>query len=274
MTRSATPAIGAGAPAPAPHLLDKRRQNVIFGTVLFGMLLAALDSTIVSTALPTIVSDLGGAGHLSWVVTAYLLAETISSVLAGKFGDLFGRKLVFQLSAALFVLGSFFCGLAHNLPTLVMMRGLQGIGGGGLMVTATALIADVIPLRERGKYQGALGAVFGVTTVVAQVHLRGQGHRPVGIREIARAHLIPASVLDPAFAAAVTQGYLRPDGDLLALTSRGDAEFAKLTGAWKAWLYDRLPVAADGGPGRDALDAALRRLAVQVAEQQQLAPAV
>jgi EmrB/QacA subfamily drug resistance transporter len=676
MTRPATTVIEPAAHAPAPHLLDKRRQNIIFATVLFGMLLAALDSTIVSTALPTIVSDLGGAGHLSWVVTAYLLAETISSVLAGKFGDLFGRKLVFQLSAGIFVLGSFFCGLAHNLPTLVAMRAVQGIGGGGLMVTATALIADVIPLRERGKYQGALGAVFGVTTVVgplvgglftdhlswrwafyvnvpiaigviavaartmpsiaraakpiidylgivlvalgataltlatsfggtkypwgswqivglfvagvvllglfvvaerraaepmlpmrlftgnvfaistvlafvvgfamlgaltflpsylqyvqgvsatasgfrtlplvvgllvtsilagtvvsrtgryrifpiagsavmalgmfllsrmdentgvavqslsmfvlgvgiglcmqvlmiivqntvdyqdlgvatsgvtffrtmgssfgaavfgaiyanqltahlgpvfaklagvdpaaasspqalhslppeqqapivhayaeaiqnlflyaipvaavafvlalflkqvplrdasaagatdlgeafglldsqssegeleraiarvlrregraaapgvfagsgttldesaawtvAQVHLRGQGHRSVGIREIARAHLIPASVLDPAFTAAVTQGYLRPDGDLLVLTTRGDEEFAKLTGAWKAWLHDRLPVAADGGPSRDALDAALRRLAAQVAEQQQLAPA-
>jgi EmrB/QacA subfamily drug resistance transporter len=167
MTRATATATIDGSPqASQPPVLAKRQQNVIFGTVMLGMLLAALDSTIVSTALPTIVSDLGGAGHLSWVVTAYLLAETISSVLAGKFGDLFGRKFMFQLSAAIFVLGSFFCGLAHNMLTLVLMRGLQGIGGGGLMVTATALIADVIPLRERGKYQGALGAVFGVTTVV------------------------------------------------------------------------------------------------------------
>jgi EmrB/QacA subfamily drug resistance transporter len=147
-------------------VLDKRGQNVVFGTVMLGMLLAALDSTIVSTALPTIVGDLGGAGHLSWVVTAYLLAETVAAALAGKFGDLFGRKLVFQLAAAIFVLGSFFCGLAHNMLTLVLMRAVQGLGAGALMVTATALIADVIPLRERGKYQGALGAVFGVTTVV------------------------------------------------------------------------------------------------------------
>ncbi|WP_433364982.1 MDR family MFS transporter [Actinoplanes sp. CA-142083] len=165
MSRTAT-AGGEPAAANRPPVLDKRRQNIIFGTVMLGMLLAALDSTIVSTALPTIVSDLGGAGHLSWVVTAYLLAETISAALAGKFGDLFGRKFLFQLSAAIFVLGSFFCGLAHNMLTLVLMRGVQGIGGGGLMVTATALIADVIPLRERGKYQGALGAVFGVTTVI------------------------------------------------------------------------------------------------------------
>jgi EmrB/QacA subfamily drug resistance transporter len=152
--------------AVATDVLSRRQINVIFGTVMLGMLLAALDSTIVSTALPTIVGDLGGAGHLSWVVTAYLLAETIASVLAGKFGDLFGRKLMFQLSAAIFVIGSLFCGLAHNMLTLVLSRAVQGIGGGGLMVTATALIADVIPLRDRGKYQGALGAVFGVTTVV------------------------------------------------------------------------------------------------------------
>ena len=137
-----------------PPVRTRRQMNVIFGTVLLGMLLAALDQTIVSTALPTIVGDLGGAGHLSWVVSAYLLAETVSSVLAGRFGDMFGRKRIFQLSALIFVVGSFFCGLAHNMLTLVLMRGVQGIGGGGLMVTSMALIADVIPLRERGKYQG------------------------------------------------------------------------------------------------------------------------
>ncbi|HEY3261661.1 MAG TPA: MDR family MFS transporter [Pseudonocardiaceae bacterium] len=149
-----------------PPELSQGQVNVVFGTVLLSMLLAAMDQTIVSTALPTIVGDLGGAGHLSWVVTAYLLAETIAAVLAGKFGDMFGRKLVFQLSAAIFLIGSFCCGLAGNMVWLVVMRALQGIGGGGLMVTSTALIADVIPLRDRGRYQGALGAVFGVTTVV------------------------------------------------------------------------------------------------------------
>ena len=147
-------------------MLDNRRRNIVFVTIMLGMLLAALDQTIVGTALPTIVSDLGGAAHMSWVVTAYLLAETVATALAGKFGDLFGRKLVFQLSTVIFITGSFLCGTATNMTLLVMWRGVQGIGAGGLMVTAMALIADVIPLRERGKYQGAMGAVFGVSTVV------------------------------------------------------------------------------------------------------------
>src|SRR4051812_19922476 len=141
-------------------------MNLIFGTVVLAMLLSALDQTIVSTALPTIVGDLGGAEHLSWVVSSYLLADTIATVLAGKFGDLFGRKLVLQVSAGVFVLASAACGLAGGMTWLIAWRAVQGLGAGGLAVTATALIADVIPLRERGKYQGALGAVFGVTTVL------------------------------------------------------------------------------------------------------------
>src|SRR6188472_1668069 len=146
--------------------LDRRRMNLVFVTILVGMLLAALDRTIVATALPTIVGDLGGAGHLSWVVSSYLLADTIATVLAGKLGDLFGRKLIFQLSAGIFVLASAACGFAGSMGWLIGWRAVQGVGAGGLLVTSTALIADVIPLRERGKYQGALGAVFGVTTVI------------------------------------------------------------------------------------------------------------
>ncbi|MEV7522069.1 MDR family MFS transporter [Streptomyces sp. NPDC091371] len=156
----------ATAPAPAPTVLDPRRRNVIFGTIMLGVLLAALDQTIVGTALPTIVADLGGGDHMSWVVTSYLLAETVATVLVGKFGDMFGRKLIFQISAVIFITGSFLCGLASNMTLLILWRGVQGIGAGGLMVTAMALIADVVPLRERGKYQGAIGAVFGVSTVI------------------------------------------------------------------------------------------------------------
>src|SRR6478609_8165382 len=157
----------AAPPAvPEEMALDRRRMNLVFLTVVGGMLLAALDQTIVSTALPTIVGDLGGAEHLSWVVSAYLLTDTVATVLAGKFGDLFGRKLVFQMSVVVFIVASAACGLAQSMSWLIAWRAVQGLGAGGLAVTATAVIGDVIPLRERGKYQGALGAVFGVTTVL------------------------------------------------------------------------------------------------------------
>ncbi|MEV5837108.1 MDR family MFS transporter [Nocardia sp. NPDC052112] len=150
----------------APEPLSRAKTNVVFATIVLGMLLAALDQTIVSTALPTIVADLGEAGHMAWVVTAYLLAEAVATALAGKLGDLFGRKLIFQLSALVFIIGSMIAGLANGMTLLIVARGIQGFGAGGLMVTAMALIADTIPLRQRGKYQGALGAVFGVTTVI------------------------------------------------------------------------------------------------------------
>lgn len=160
---TATPATEA---AQGSTLISPQRRNLIFLAIVLGMLLAALDQTIVATALPTIVADLGGAGHQSWVVTSYLLASTIVTALVGKLGDLFGRKAVFQAAVVFFVVGSVLCGLSHTMVMLVLSRALQGIGGGGLTVTATALIGEVIPLRERGRYQGALGAVFGVTTVV------------------------------------------------------------------------------------------------------------
>lgn len=154
------------AASPTGAQVSQRRRNLIFLAIVLGMLMAALDQTIVATALPTIVADLGGAGHQSWVVTSYLLASTIVTVLAGKLGDQFGRKRVFQASVVCFVVGSALCGLSPSMFALVAVRALQGIGGGGITVTATALIGEVIPLRDRGRYQGMLGAVFGVTTVI------------------------------------------------------------------------------------------------------------
>jgi EmrB/QacA subfamily drug resistance transporter len=147
-------------------LISPQRRNFVFLAIMLGMLMAALDQTIVATALPTIVADLGDAGHQSWVVTSYLLASTIITALAGRLGDLFGRKLVFQAAIVLFVVGSALCGVAQSMAMLVGARALQGLGGGAITVTATALIGEVIPLRDRGRYQGALGAVFGVTTVI------------------------------------------------------------------------------------------------------------
>ncbi len=139
---------------------------VVFGGLMLVMLLAALDQTIVATALPTIVGDLGGLNHLSWVVTAYLLAQTIVTPLYGKLGDLYGRKIVLQVALVIFLIGSALCGLSQSLPELIAFRALQGLGGGGLMVTAQASIGDVVSARERGRYQGLFGAVFGVASVI------------------------------------------------------------------------------------------------------------
>ncbi|EUA10119.1 sugar (and other) transporter family protein [Mycobacterium kansasii 732] len=147
-------------------LISTQRRNFVFLAVVLGMLLAALDQTIVATALATIVAHLGDAGHQSWMVTSYLLASTIVTALVGKLGDLVGRKRVFQAAVVFFVVGSILCGLAQSMAMLVAARALQGVGGGAITVTATALIGEVVPLRERGRYQGILGAVFGVTTVV------------------------------------------------------------------------------------------------------------
>jgi EmrB/QacA subfamily drug resistance transporter len=129
------------------------------------MLLAALDSTIVSTALPTIVGELGGLAHLSWVVTAYLLAQTIVTPLYGKLGDLYGRKGVLQSAVVIFLAGSALCGLARSMTQLIVFRAVQGLGGGGLTVTTQAVVGDIVPPRERGRYQGIFGAVFGLASI-------------------------------------------------------------------------------------------------------------
>ncbi|OEJ27070.1 EmrB/QacA family drug resistance transporter [Streptomyces agglomeratus] len=163
----------SGAPAATPvagpgtGTGDSRRTVVAaIGALLLGMLLAALDQTIVSTALPTIVSELGGMEHLSWVVTAYMLAATAVTPLWGKLGDQYGRKKLFQAAIVIFLIGSALCGVAQDMSQLIGFRAVQGLGGGGLMVLSMAIVGDLVPPRERGKYQGLFGAVFGATSVL------------------------------------------------------------------------------------------------------------
>ncbi len=138
---------------------------VVFGGLLLVMLLAALDSTIVATALPTIVGEFGGLAHISWVVTAYLLAQTIVTPIYGKLGDLYGRKRVLQVAIVIFLIGSALCGLSQSMSHLIIFRAVQGLGGGGLMVTTQAVVADVVPPRARGRYQGIFGAAFGFASI-------------------------------------------------------------------------------------------------------------
>jgi EmrB/QacA subfamily drug resistance transporter len=139
--------------------------RTVFAALMLGMFLAALDQTIVSTALPTIVGDLGGLNHLSWVVTSYLLASTVSTPLYGKLGDMLGRKPVFLAAILIFLAGSMLAGLSESMGELIGFRALQGIGAGGLMVGAQAIIADIVPPRERGRYIGLIGSVFAVASV-------------------------------------------------------------------------------------------------------------
>jgi EmrB/QacA subfamily drug resistance transporter len=145
--------------------LSTRQLQLVFAGLMSGVLLAALDQTIVATALPTIVGDLGGLTHLSWVVTAYLLASTASTPLYGKISDLYGRKTVFQAAIVIFLAGSALSGLAQTMGQLIAFRAFQGLGAGGLMALAIAIVGDVVSPRERGRYQGYIGAVFAVASV-------------------------------------------------------------------------------------------------------------
>ena len=153
-------------PGDEPEGLGQRRVLIIIGALLLGMLLAALDQTIVATALPTIAGDLHGLSHLSWVVTAYLLASTVSTPLWGKLGDMYGRKQFFQAAIVIFLIGSALSGLSHSMLELIAFRAVQGLGGGGLIVGAQTIVGDVVSPRERGRYQGIFGATFGVASVL------------------------------------------------------------------------------------------------------------
>jgi EmrB/QacA subfamily drug resistance transporter len=145
---------------------ENQRVRLIFGALLLVLLLASLDQTIVSTALPTIVGDLGGVSDLSWVVTAYLLSSTVVGPVYGKLGDQYGRKIVLQVAIVIFLVGSALCGISQNMTELIVFRGIQGLGGGGLFVITIAVVGDIFPPRQRGRYQGYFGGVFGVSTVL------------------------------------------------------------------------------------------------------------
>jgi EmrB/QacA subfamily drug resistance transporter len=145
--------------------ITPRELYTIIGALMLGMMLAALDQTIVSTALPTIVTDLHGGSHLAWVVVAYLLSTTVTTPMWGKLGDLYGRKRFFQGAIVIFLIGSALCGLAGSMGALIAFRAIQGIGGGGLMVGAQAVIGDIVAPKDRGRYAGWFGATFGTATV-------------------------------------------------------------------------------------------------------------
>ncbi|WP_349864876.1 MDR family MFS transporter [Leifsonia sp. WHRI 6310E] len=151
--------------APAPLLLTKRRIWIIFSALIAGMLLSSLDQTIVSTAMPTIVGDLGGVEHQVWITTAYILATTIVMPVYGKLGDVLGRRWLFIIAIAIFTAASIGCAFAGDFWTFVVFRAMQGLGGGGLMILSQAIIADIVPANERGKYLGPLGAIFGLSAV-------------------------------------------------------------------------------------------------------------
>jgi EmrB/QacA subfamily drug resistance transporter len=157
-----TPA--ADAPA-TTRPLTHREVLIIFIALLLGMLLSSLDQTVVSTALPTIVGELGGVQHLSWVITAYLLTSTASVPIYGKLSDLYGRKLFFQLAIIIFLAGSMLSGAAQSMLQLIIFRGIQGLGGGGIIAMAQVIIGDIVSPRERGRYQGYTGTVFAISSV-------------------------------------------------------------------------------------------------------------
>src|ERR1700722_17917059 len=152
-------------PPPAPAAFSHREILEVLSGILLGMLLAALDQTVVGTALPTIAADLHGAEHLSWIVAAYLLTSTATTPIYGKLSDLYGRRPLLQAAIVIFVVASALCGLAQTMPELIAARALQGLGGGGLICMAQAVIADVVSPRERSRYQGYFGTVWALASV-------------------------------------------------------------------------------------------------------------
>lgn len=145
---------------------EQKRAWWVLSALMVSMLLSSLDQMIFSTALPTIVGELGGVDHMMWVITAYMVGETVMLPIYGKLGDLIGRKGLFIGALIVFLIGSVFGGMAHTMTTLIAGRAIQGIGAGGLMILSQAIIADIIPARERGRYMGWMGGIFGLSTVL------------------------------------------------------------------------------------------------------------
>jgi EmrB/QacA subfamily drug resistance transporter len=153
-------------PAPDSEGLSQRQIYLVFAGVMAGLALSALDGTIVTTALATIVGELGGIEYYAWVGTSYMLTSTTATPLFGKLSDLYGRRLLFQIAIITFIVGSLLCGVSQNMWQLVVSRGIQGIGGGGLFSLAFAIIGDVVPPRERGKYVGFITSIFTASSVL------------------------------------------------------------------------------------------------------------
>ncbi len=237
----------AAAP-PVIEKITKRRLWLILGALLLGMLLAALDQTIVSTALPTIVGDLHGGSHLAWVVTAYLLSSTVSTPLWGKLGDQYGRKVFFQAAIVIFVIGSALAGFSHTMTELIAFRALQGLGGGGLMVGAQTIIGDVVSPRDRGRYMGLFGAMFAVATVIGPL-IGGLCVTYLSWRWVFYINL-PLGILALFVTGAVLPGHLRRVGHtidyagalLLAASATSLILFASLGGI--SWAWASLPSVA------------------------------